>query len=317
MHWSWFPPLSEWNGLHHTNWLHPKKYHQLEPKNHPIEKESHLPSTSIFWVQQRLIFQGVNPKFRQILTWNPGIDRFQQLLSLAIYLKICWNPSLRLSPILYTTLYTFKCPPWWLNEFHHSIFQFCQRQRLLELSMNRQTRKALVQSATQASRLRDKSVTYQQLAPLRCVAFFQASQSNTTCTCNTFLTCKFKCWFTILSYSQKGVSIFFLNMHPRVAQNSSTPGASLLCCWLLLHLHKIMKNTAQPKSSVLHLHETYLFLRKHKKKTQQKRYVRYSSRIFLLFLVHAKHLQANPSCLIHFHIWKMWRCPTLVGIFGV
>ena len=53
-------------------------------------------------------------------------------------------------------------------------------------------------------------------------------------------------------------------------------------------------------------------------KSTKNGYVRYSSRIFLLRLVHPKDLEANPSWLIHFHIaqWKTWGCPTLVRPLG-
>lgn len=98
---------------------------------------------------------------------------------------------------------------------------------LLELSMNRQTRKALVESATQASRLQVESVKSQKLPPLRCVAFFNQVNQTGLAHANTFLESKFKCWFTrmnkivenkVYDYmysetlqagSQKGFSIFF------------------------------------------------------------------------------------------------------------
>ena len=41
-----------------TFWRYPRPKINMEPKNHPIEKENHLPSTSIFGFQP-FIFQGV------------------------------------------------------------------------------------------------------------------------------------------------------------------------------------------------------------------------------------------------------------------
>ena len=137
-------------------------------------------------------------------TWHSNkLSQFQQLLTLGLK-NLFRIPS---SPYL---LYCIPlCIPSNVNPYDsiNSLIPSSNsvNPRLLELSMNRQTRKALVQSATQASRLQVESVKSQKLPPLRCVAFFfQASQSmiwsrlclqsNRTCTCNTFL--KSKCWFT-------------------------------------------------------------------------------------------------------------------------
>lgn len=220
-------------------------------------------------------------------TWTPVCPRDSKTNSasrkqlLTVGLK---NPF-RIPPCPYLLYCIPRCIPSNVHPYDsiNSLIpsSYSVNPRLLKLSMNGQTRKALVQSAAQASRLQVESVKSQKLPPLRCVAFFnQVNQSNRTCTCNTFL--KSKCWFTRMtkivenkvyvfwntsSWFSKRFLHILLSMHPRVAQNlvffSAAPGASLLCCWLLLHLNEIK---CQPKRSILHLHETYLFLKKQKKR---------------------------------------------------
>ena len=45
--------------------IHPWKLYNMEPKNHPTEKENHLPSTYIFGFNM-LNFRSVNEMFREI-----------------------------------------------------------------------------------------------------------------------------------------------------------------------------------------------------------------------------------------------------------
>lgn len=153
MHWSWFSPPPSRIGVKRTS--------------------------SQKWL---------NPSWGNFLTWNIGWIRIhgwttppvhvtvKQTQPVSAAVKAGLKNPFRIPPCPYLLYCIPLCIPSNVHPYDSMNSIISVNPRLLELSMNRQTRKALVQSATQASRLQVESVKSQKLQPLRCVAFFQASQ---------------------------------------------------------------------------------------------------------------------------------------------